>query len=327
MRVSTDGEQLYVATERSPYHLQVLNVEPLHHEMNAGLTGPSPNAVVTSADGNLIYAGYSDSEFAVIRTSDWLPFYVGTLTDDVAARGLALAYDQSTLAAVIESPGVDPETIELVSVNNLVPNRGGIKARALDDIELVPIRSAWIADPNQGNSDYIDVQNGVIGRAPVASDPIDNYDVDITAPGHDTEMRNVTITPGAWTDLGDIIMTRTGTMPDSDEICASPAAEIGRTVVMNVTGRGFFPGEGLLLETTDPDLTIESWSYLNWSTISATVTLASTALPGFGSNKLKVTLPDGQPEWGNMVRTEPGIQIFDDGFESGDPSAWSSSVP
>lgn len=323
-QVSEDGEQLYVATS-SPYYLQVLNSEPLLHQMNAVLTGPYPNAVVTSTNGDLIYVGYSDNEFAVIRTSDWLPFYVGTLVDDVADRGLALSFDQSLLAVAIEFPSFDPETIQLVNVGSLVPNRGGIKARVLDDIELVPIRNARIADPNQGNSDYIDVKDGYVGRAPVELDPTSNYDIDITAPGHATEMRNVNITAGVWTDLGNITMTRTGTMPDSDEICASPAADIGRTVTMNVTGRGFFPGEDLLLETTDPNLTIDSWSYLNWSTISATVTLAPTALPGWGSNKLKVTLPDGQTEWGNMVRTAPGAEIFDDGVEFGTTARWSES--
>lgn len=323
MQISPDGESLYVAVG-GQYYLQVLNAEPLLYQKNAGLTGPYPNSVAASADGDFVYVGYSDNEFAAFRTSDWLPFHVGPLLDNVAARGLALAYDQVTLAAAVEFPSFDPERIELISVGNLVANRGGIKTRPLDSIENVPIANARIADPSQGLNGYFDTSSGFLGRAPI--DP-DTYDIDITASGHATESRRVNVNAGAWTNLGDIVMTRTGVMPDPRDVCASPAGDIGETVTIDVTGSGFFPGPGLGLTTTDPNVTIEDWTYLDWSRISATVTVDPGATPGFGSNTLRVTNPDGEWDTGGMLRMPPGVGLFDDGFEAGTAENWSGAQP
>lgn len=322
MQLSADGNHVYMAVG-GQYHLQVLSAAPLLHDKFAGLTGPYPNAVAPSANGERVYVGYSDSEFAVVRTSDWLPYHVGDLQGDVVARGLALSSNQQVLAAVIEFTSFDPDRIELINVGSLVANRGGIRLRPLDDVESVPINGARIQDPVfEGNSAFFDVANGLLGRAPIEPD---TFDTDISAPGHATVTRTVTVSPGTWTDLGDLVLTRTGDMPDPDEVCGSPAAEIGRTKEIDITGRGFFPGAALEVTTTDPDITIDTFTFENWSTIRATVTVAPSATPGLSSS-LKVTNPDGGYDIGALLRMYE-VPVFADGFESGDVATWSSSTP
>lgn len=165
---------------------------------------------------------------------------------------MALAFNQQILAVVIEFPDFDAERIELIGVSALVPNRGGIRLRPLDDVEGVPICGARIRDPVfEGGSSYIDIGNGVLGRAPIE--------------------------------------------PDLELTCS------------------------------DGDVTIESLAYQSWSTISATVTVASGATQA-RSGCLRVTDPDGNFDFGDLLKMPPQPEIFADGFESGNTSVWSSSV-
>jgi hypothetical protein len=211
----------------------------------------------------------------------------------------------------------------MIGVSALVPNRGGIRLRPLDDVEGVPIYGARIRDPVfEGGSSYVDIGNGVLGRAPIEPD---TFTTEITAPGHDSITRPVTVSAGSWFDMGDVVMTRTGDMPDPNEVCASPAAIIGKTVEIDVTGVGFFPGDTLELTCSDGDVTIESFAYQNWSTISATVTVASGATQA-RSGCLRVTNPDGNFDFGDLLKMPPQPEIFADGFESGSTSGWSISV-
>lgn len=324
LELSTDGALAFVAVGA---RTKVLSTVPLLQEKFVGLTDSSPTAVAVSADGNFAYLGYRDPEFAVVRTSDWLTFHVGDLQGDVADGGLALSSSQTTLAAVIEFAGFDPNRIELINVGNPTANRGGIRVHPMDSEHPVPIVDARISGPfSEGDSGYVDVAAGAVGRTPVEPD---TYEVDITAPGYPTTVvQNVTVTAGQWTDLGTITMTRAGgAMNGIQKLCASPAAEIGRTVEVNVTGIGFFPGDDLLVRSFDPKITVDDFTYQDWSTITATVTVAPDAEPGLSYNDLQVVNPDGNSDSGNMLRMPLNPMVFDDGFESGDLSNWSSVVP
>jgi len=321
MAVSPDASLVYV-TVGGQYHLQVLDATPMLHKEFAGLIGPWPNTVAPSADGSLVYVGYYQEEFAVFRTSDWLPFYVGPLQGRVAHGGLALTSGQATLAAAISYTGHEPDRIELVNVTTLPPNRGGIRLRPLDSVEWVPIHAASIYEPFlEGNSSYVDARNGVLGRAPLHPGSV-NFD--LRAPSHESQRLNAEVTVGAWTDLGDVVMTRTGDMPNPVEVCVSPPILVGHTLEVEVHGRGFFPGAGLNVTISDPDITLNSFAFTDWATIDATVTVTPGATPGLKYHPVQVTNPDGNFNFtgGHIMVLDP--TIFADGFESGNTSRWTS---
>jgi len=197
--------------------------------------------------------------------------------------------------------------------------------RPVDSEHQVPVLSARVSPPYDGNSSFVDVSAGLLGRAPIEPD---SYDAEVRATGYTTETRSVTVNAGQWTDLGQIAMTRTaGTdMPRIAEVCASPAAVIGQTVDVDVTGLGFFPGPGLEVTSSDADVTIDSFVFQNWSSITATVSVAPGAPPGLSYYDLRVDNPDGDAETGHIV-TVTEVPMFGDGFGSGDLSGWSSHVP
>lgn len=281
-------------------------------------------AFAMSEDGSQIYV-VADDEIAVIRASDWLTYHVLPLQGRGSHQGLALALDQRTLAVALEPFVADSTYIELIDVASLVPNRGGIRLRPLDDRELAPIYKARIRHPiQQGATGFFDWEAAALGRTPMEPGV---YEIEITAPGHETVTLDVTVTPGAWTDLGDLVMTRVGDMPRPTRICAAPAARIGRTTRIEVTGLGFLEGEDLLLKSFNPDYVVEDFEFESWVRLRATVTVRPEALPRL-TNGLDVVNGDGQSSvFGDRIVLLPPEELFADGFESGDTSAWSSMVP
>lgn len=319
--LSPDGARAYVATGGT-YYVQVLATGPLLHPEFAALTGPYPNAIAVAANGGRIYVGYQDAEFAVVRTSDWLPYHVGALQGDVMARGLALPSNQSVLAAAIEYQGFDPNRVELLNVTAPAANRGGVRARPLDTTAGIPIAGAYFADPPfEGASAFVDVAAGRVARAPI---PPGALTTDLTAPGHTTLELGTTIVAGNWSDLGDRPLVRTGTMPPPSQVCVTPAVAVGATQRVRIHGRGFQPGAGLAVTANDPDLGIDDFDYVHWAAIDATVTVSATETPGLKATAVRVTNPDAQQTLGALLIKDA---LFADSFESGDLSRWSSVNP
>jgi len=314
--LSPDGALLYVAVG-GQYHLQVLGAEPILHDRHAGLTGPYPNAIAVAANGARVYVGYQSEEFAVVRTSDWLPFHVGALQGDLSAEGLALAQNQTTLAAVIEYQGFDPNRIELVDVASPVANRGGLRVRPVDSVTGVPLPSSSLSGPGE-NSAFVDVRAGRLARAPA---PAGAGAFNLSASGYTAQALNATIAAGAWTDLGDVPLVRTGPPQDPQEVSASPAAFVGATTTIEVHGRGFL--EGVTLEPAIPEIAVDSYARVDWATVRATLTVGASATPGrsFG---LRLANPGGTLAGLPMMLK---ANLFADGFETGDDSHWSASVP
>jgi len=315
MTLSPDGALAYVAAVY-PDCLQVLGTTPpLVHDKFAGLTGPSPRAVVAARNGSVVYLGYSEigggfSGFAAVRTSDWLPFHVGTLQGGMARAGLALSSSQSTLAAVIEYAGYDPNRVELVGVSALPANRGGIRLRPRDNVDNVPINNARIS-VSEGHSDYVQVRDGVLGRAPLQSGTV-NFS--LTAPGHDTQSLAANVTAGSWADLGIVTMNRSGSMPDPSEVGASPSLIPGATQDVEIHGRGFIPGLNVAVGL--PGITIDSFAFLDWATIGARLTVAPGAPPGRFPIAVLVTNPGGGYAWGSLTVAPGWDRIFEDGFDA-----------
>ncbi len=318
--LSPDGSRAYVATG-SPYYIQVLSTTPLLHAEAAAATGPYPNSVAVSADGARLFVGYHDNEFAVVRTSDWLPFHVGPLQGSVAARGLALSSDGSTLAAAIEYLGSQPNRVELIGVASLAANRGGLRVRPLDAPTGVPIGWASLGStPNAGTSTYVDIRGGYLGRAPL---PAGAAQANLTAGGHAGQNFNTSVVAGTWTNLGDVSLARNGTLPAPNNVCVSPAAFIGGTTSVEVHGLGFLPEPGLTLTSYDPGIVVDTYEFVNWATIRATLSVDAAELPGvvFAA---RVTNSDGQFGLGSFLLKD---NLFADGFETGDALRWSSSIP
>ena len=321
MAISPDGSRAYVAAG-STYYLQVLSTTPLLHAEAAVATGPYPNSVVLSADGARLFVGYASPTFAVARTSDWLPFHVGPLQGSLADGGLALSPDESSLAAVINYQGGQSNRIELVGVASPVVNRGGLRVRPLDAPTGVPIGSASLTPtPYAGWSTYVEVREGYFGLAPL---PAGAVEADLTATGHAGQTFNTSVVPGTWTDLGDVTLARTGTLPAPNEVCVSPAAFIGGTTSVEVHGSGFLPEPGLTFESTDPGIVVDNFEFVDWATIRATISVDAAELPGVLLYAAKVTNPDGQWGTGDFLLKE---NLFADGFETGDVLHWSASVP
>ena len=318
--ISPDGSRAYVVTG-SEYHLQVLATTPLLHREAAVLTGPYPNAVVVSADGERLFVGYQDDEFAVARASDWLAFHVGPLQGRLAHRGLALSFDEATLAAVIQDQGFEPNRIELVDVASPVANRGGLRVRPLDAPTGVPVGWAYLdSTPNAGVPNYFEERAGYFGLAPL---PAGAVQANLNAIGHAGQTFRTTVTAGAWTNLGDAYLPRTGTVPPPGDVCASPAAFIGGTTTVEVHGRGFLPEPGLAFTSLDPGIVVDSFEFVGWATMRATLSVDAAEPPGF-FYATRVTNPDGQ--WQNGTVLLKG-NLFADGFETGDALRWSTSAP
>jgi DNA-binding beta-propeller fold protein YncE len=319
--LSPDGARAYVATGGT-YYVQVLGTGPLLHPEQAALTGPYPNAIAVATNGSRIFVGYQDAEFAIVRTSDWLPFHVGTLEGRVMARGLALSSNQNRLAAAIEYQGFDPNRVELVNVTAPVANRGGVRARPLDTTAGIPIVGASFQDPPfEGASAFVEVAAGRVARAPIPPGPLTT---DLSAPGHTTLELGTTIVAGSWSDLGDRPMVRTGSMPPPSAVCVTPAVAVGATQRVRLHGRGFQPGAGLAVTSNDGDLAIDDFDYVNWATIDATVTVSAVETPGLKVGAVRVTNPDAQLTGGTILIKDA---LFADSFESADLSRWSAANP
>jgi len=301
--ISPDGSLLYIAGSDPQDFVQVNAVPEAGHfvEKHSILTGYHPVAVATSADGALAYVGIwgDDHMVAAVRTSDWLPFRLESLVHFVHEESFVVSTNGTAIAAVADGPY--PNRIEIVDFSGLPPNRGGVRLRPVDGSEGVPVGNAEIVGaPFRSGSGWLDFPAGILGHAPLEAG---QHTFDLEAAGYASQTIQVTITPGSWTDLGEIQMTRAGDFPDPDRLCASPAAPSGATSTVQFHGRDFHPAATLTSENID--VTIDDFTWVNWSTIDATVTVDAGTPTGSRSD-LRVSNPGGGFDYGYLFVLEPG---------------------
>ena len=318
LAIAPDGSHLYFASG-APYHVQVLGAEPVLYEDHQILTGPYPGTVVASQDGSRVYAGRQDSTFIAARTSDWLPFHVGTLQGQVESSGLALSADGGTLAAVIEFGGFDPNRVELVNVTSLPANRGGVRLRPLDADTGVPTSASFQDSVSAGTYGFIDFDAGLLGRAPLSAG---SFSFTLASTGHASQPLSTSVAVGAWTDLGNRSLARSGSLLAPSSICVTPAAKIGQSTNVTVRGLNLLPGGGFAVSSTYASILVDNFAFTDWNRAQATLWVNGAATPGMKSNAILVTNPDTQDETGDVFLKQTG-QMFADGFESGALSHWS----
>jgi hypothetical protein len=260
--------------------------------------GYGPNSIAFSPGRDMVYAGSSHrDEFAVASLSTLLPWHVEALAGRPADHGLALSGDGAAVGVMLTTGGSDPDRIEIVDVRWLAANRGGIRLRPLDDTSGLPVASAYIMDPLQeGESAFIEMENGVLARAPVHPG---TYEMVLSASGYETTTREVTVAAGRWSDLGDIVMRRTGSPPGPARLIVTPALLPGITRNVQVRGIGF--QQGATVTSTSPSFTINSYTFRNWSRIDATITAAPGIAAGVRQEVIRVANPDGQEAFSDLV--------------------------
>jgi len=245
----------------------------------------SVKGVVLSEDGAHLYAATEgEPRLYRIRTSDWFPYHYDTLDGDVTRDGLVLPGDGSKIAAV-----TGPQQVEIVTLTTSPTNNtGGIVFRAIDNIENQPVADLDVIwGSSQWSDGLIDVPQGIWAWGMIEPGV---YDFEIRSDNHETVvLPNTTVGAGSWTDLGDIILTRSagGIYPMTNDSCTSPAAIIGRTTSVSIHGTGFLPGA--IVEVIRPDLVVDSYELIDWSRIDVTITETSTGWTQYTGQAMRIT--------------------------------------
>jgi len=87
---------------------------------------------------------------------------------------------------------------------------------------------------------------------------------------------------------------------------------------------GFYPGAGLLVQSYDPEIVVQSHQFVDWTTIETWVSVDPDETPGlkFG---MVVTNPNGETSAGSLWAVYD-LWIFRNGFEAQSTSFWSGCV-
>jgi hypothetical protein len=109
--------------------------------------------------------------------------------------------------------------------------------------------------------------------------------------------------PRQWTDLGEVTLVRTGSFPAPDQLCAGEAAASGATSTVLFRGRGFHPLATLSSENSE--VTVDDFTWIDWSTIEATVTV-DPGVPTGSEQDLRVVNPGGPDDYGYLFVLAPG---------------------
>lgn len=314
---SRDGQSLFVVSA-VPYVLQVLSAQPMLYEKNYFPTGPYPNSVAFSNDDSQVFIGYSSSEFIAADMATVSPWRVIPLAFPVAPSGLVPTANPAILAVVSDSH------IELVDISILPPpNRGGIKFRLIDSVTGEPV-GAVASIVGITGCPNLDIQSGTYGCGPLTAQ---TYTISVFASEYTPVDLNASVVNGAWTDLGDIPLTRIGSYQIPVMVMASPGLIAGTTMDIQVHGRAF--RDGLALTINDPAITINSFSFQDWSTVNANVTISPSATAGLDFNVVTVTNDDGQSASGNLVILPaplPCLSIGDISIVEGDFGATQAAL-
>ncbi|MFN7971295.1 MAG: putative Ig domain-containing protein [Acidobacteriota bacterium] len=306
---SPDGSRLYVSC-RDPWILQGLAAtDGVLRYSTAILTNYYPKSVVVAPSGNRVYAACEAlmSKGAIVYADPvtLLPFHVETLQDDAVDRGLALSFDESTLAAGTGPVGSPASRVELLPTM-AAPNRGGIRYSPVDSVTGVPLSASLsIAQPGEGTGAALDLANGVFGVAPMFPGA---YDITVHSIGYRDVQMAVSINPGQWTDLGVLRMDRTGPYNHPYSLAVIPPLVPGSTMDVRVLGYGYM--QGAVVASGWPTIVVNSFSYNSQSEVVANLTIdASVGAGGFFS-PVGVMNPDGQGGGGALgVVVAPHMQV------------------
>jgi hypothetical protein len=301
---SSDFSRIYVMDSHAEvHHRNETGIIYLENECLAA--GTYPTGMTVNGDESLVFVTRSfPHSLNVTRTSDWLPFNVTPLQGEPKTNGIIHSSEQATVAVAIAFSSPTYNRIEMINVDLLPVNRGAIRLRPLDALEGIPVNGAQLdgGDAQSAGATYgfVDVSAGFLGVGPFEEG---DQEVNLRAGlgGYLSQTLSATVIAGEWTDLGDLEMSRTGDYQSPLRVGVSMAGVIGSTVEVLIHGLGFCPGSEVRNNFPQP-FSIESYSWVDWSTISATVTAPTDMDPGEYCDSVAV--------WNSPLKAGAGDFLF-----------------
>jgi len=316
---SSTGDEIYLSMGY-PRALQILDWPGnglLHAKKTIPLDGeqywctgmvelPSTSTLVLSF-GSPWYGG-GEKGLIFVRTSDWLPFRVEDAELYVWPRHFVRNPGGTKLAASGGRYLGYNDRIEIFTIDQIAgptPNRGGIKFRPVDSIDPIPADEIHIhlPYPVQGSTEFFDVDDGIAATA--ATEP-GTYNISFQSYNYnyDPVYETVDVLVDEWTDLGLIVMPRTGDLAEPSSFCAGRAVTTGEISAVTIHGRNFHPNA--ILTSTEPGIAIQSSTWVDWATFEATIAVE----PGLDTNRrirvFNIENPDGEDSSGYIFLL-PGI--------------------
>ena len=258
--LSPDGNRIAVASNSGSSGVPLFETTSVFPEVGR-IAVSDVTGVAFSPDGRYMAIGCARDLFIADATT-LLPIRRDPVSA-VVAPGLAVTADSQWLGIVTESAG--NESLGIRSLAGVVPNRGGVKFRAVDSATNWPIPSPAV----NYSSAYIDIgtaTSGMPNRAPggftVQFDTGDGYEaLDIPT----------AIVAGQWTDIGTVPRTPIAPRGYLPDVCASPPACAGTTALVSVRGDLLLPD--MIIGDNTAGLTVVSQQWIDWGRIDAVVTL------------------------------------------------------
>ncbi len=302
MLLSLDEAEIYLVTGGEPGVLRVRAAEDFEH-VGGWPLGTDSNTLTMLPSGCRLYANLRGDHLAVVDAATGLTLNQYQLPGFIGASGMAAAADGSWLAVAWGTGFNDPATVELLDPVLLEePTLGGVLLRPIDDETGLPVQVSLSNRPSAGpwhSQMWFDRDSGEVAWGAVRPG---EYTLTLRGfePYEETE-RSVVVRAGEWTRLGTVGMTRIG--PDEPGVygvCALDMLTPGVPSDVRIRGMHFRDGPELSVDM-GPDVEVHEFRWLDWRTLSASVTPSPTIPEGRGYQRVRVVNPGGAGDAGHSV--------------------------